>query len=86
MHPAQDRAAVAKKNGFEPPFWDDFGHSLALRKGYASTHSTLAVVQDICAVVCLPFAPYTQARETSDRKNSWILAVGFVENGALIFS
>jgi len=88
MHACSRSSRGGERNGFEPPFWGDFGLCWPSEKSMlGSTHSTLAVVQDsICAVVCLPLAPYTQARKTSDRKNSWTLAVGFVENDTLISS
>ena len=67
--PAQDRAACGEKMGSNPilgRFWIFWPSE---KGAHVSTHSTLAVVQDsICAVWCLPLAPYTQARKTSDRK------------------
>ena len=67
--PAQDRAAVWRKNGFEPPFGAILDFVGPRKKAHVSTPSTLAVVQETPFVPwCLPLAPYTQARKTSDRK------------------
>jgi hypothetical protein len=76
--PAQDRAAVWRKNGFEPPFWGDFGFFGPRKNAHVSTHSTWPLSKTPFVLWCLPLDIQTGEKK-HQTGNSWILAIGVVE-------
>ena len=76
---ACEKFGPVPKNGFEPPFWGDFG-IFGRRKGYflraqlTLGHSFLS----LCCAVVTPLAAYIHSMKSSDN-NSRFLSAGFAE-------
>jgi hypothetical protein len=71
--PAQGRAAVWRKHGFEPPFWGDLWGFLALRIGacfHALNTGRYSRLHSRCDVSP---SRHTHRRENTPAGNSWIL-------------